>query len=379
MRNRRTGCFRLAALGLLVLAGCAVLGLAASAALGLPTLAEESLGAPSPRLDVVQRSLLAAYLLARAPSLDAPAGAPDAVIDLEVQEGATAASVIDRLQAAGIVREGFLLRIYLRYRGLDVGVQAGRYALGGAMTVRQIAEALQSARDLEIVFTVPEGWRREEIAAVVPAAGFGFAPEDFLAATSSAVGYPIAVEVPPPASLEGYLFPDTYRLRPDATAAELALAMVENFERRVDPGFRSAYAGRGLTLHEAVTLASIVEREAVVAEERALIASVFLNRLAAGMLLEADPTVQYALGLQPDGAWWRSPLTLEDLAIDTPYNTYRVPGLPPGPIANPGLSSLQAVAAPAETPYLYFRALCDGSGRHAFAVTFEEHLLNACP
>jgi UPF0755 protein len=379
MRNKRRGCLRLALLTALLLGACTVVGTAAAAGLGLPALAEETLGPPSPTLDPIQRILLAAYLLARASSLDSPAGAPDSLADLEVEEGATAASVIDQLQAEGIVRDGFLLRAYLRYRGLDVGVQAGHYALGGAMTVRQIAEALQRASALEIVFTVPEGWRREEIAAVVHSAAFHFSAEDFLAATSSPAGFPIAAEVPQSATLEGYLFPDTYRLLPEATAVDLARAMVENFDRRVDPDLQSGFAAQGLTLHEAVTLASIVEREAAVAEERPTIASVFLNRLAAGMPLESDPTVQYALGLQPDGSWWRSPLSLDDLAIDSSYNTYRYAGLPPGPIAGPGLSSLHAVAAPAETAYLYFRALCDGSGRHAFAVTFEEHLLNACP
>jgi UPF0755 protein len=362
----------------LALAACGALALGASAALGLPALAEERLGSPSPRIDPVQRSLLAAYLLARAPSLDAPAGDPAAVIDLEVEQGASAGSVVDRLRAAGIVRDGFLLRSYLRYRGLDVGVQAGRYALGGAMTVRQIAEALQTASDLEIAFTVPEGWRREEIAAALPD-GLAFSAEEFLAATAGALGSAIEAELPASATLEGYLFPDTYRLSPDATAPEVVRRMVENFSRRVDEGLRARFAAQGLNLHQAVTLASIVEREAAVPDERPLIASVFLNRLAAGMQLETDPTVQYALGLQPDGSWWKSPLSLEDLAIDSPYNTYRVPGLPPGPIAGPGLSSLQAVASPAETSYLYFRARCDGSGRHAFAVTFEEHVANACP
>lgn len=378
MHTRRPSCLRAVILVALALAACGALALGASAALGLPALAEERLGSPSPRIDPVQRSLLAAYLLARAPSLDAPAGDPAAVIDLEVEQGASAGSVVDRLRAAGIVRDGFLLRSYLRYRGLDVGVQAGRYALGGAMTVRQIAEALQTASDLEIAFTVPEGWRREEIAAALPD-GLAFSAEEFLAATAGALGSAIEAELPASATLEGYLFPDTYRLSPDATAPEVVRRMVENFSRRVDEGLRARFAAQGLNLHQAVTLASIVEREAAVPDERPLIASVFLNRLAAGMQLETDPTVQYALGLQPDGSWWKSPLSLEDLAIDSPYNTYRVPGLPPGPIAGPGLSSLQAVASPAETSYLYFRARCDGSGRHAFAVTFEEHVANACP
>jgi len=124
-------------------------------------------------------------------------------------------------------------------------------------------------------------------------------------------------------------------------------------------------------------LASIIEREAVQASERPLIASVFLNRLALGIPLQADPTVQYPLG-RPD-AWWKAPLSIEDLQVDSPYNTYLHQGLPPGPIASPGLASLESVAAPVETSYLFFRAACDGSGRHLFATTFEEHLANACP
>ena len=111
-----------------------------------------------------------------------------------------------------------------------------------------------------------------------------------------------------------------------------------------------------------------------------MIASVFANRLKAGMRLDADPTVQYALGFDPvKGTWWKSPLNLEDLQVVSPYNTYQIQGLPPGPIANPGLSALRAVAFPAETPYYYFRAACDGSGRHTFAETFEQHQGNSCP
>jgi UPF0755 protein len=129
-----------------------------------------------------------------------------------------------------------------------------------------------------------------------------------------------------------------------------------------------------------VTVASIVEREAAVADERPMIASVYLNRLAIGMKLEADPTVQYAMGYQYDtGEWWNLNLTQDDYyAVDSPYNLYLYEGLPPGPIANPGLSSIQAVITPAESPYFYFRAACDGSGRHVFSETFEEHVGNAC-
>jgi UPF0755 protein len=338
-----------------------------------------SLGAASPSLDPLQRTVLSAYLLVRAPALASAAGQPEAKIDLEVQPGETAAGVIQRLHEQGVVTDGALLRLYMRYRGFDVGVQAGHYALDGAMTVRQLAEALQTARPDALSVTVPEGWRREQIAAALKQVGVGFTPDDFLAATDiRPSAYSFAGEIPEPPSVEGFLFPDTYQLKPDGSAGDLVVAMLDNFERRVTPEMRSGFAQQGLSLYQAVTLASIVEREAVVAEERPVIASVYLNRLAGGMSLDADPTVQYALGLQPDGQWWKAPLSLTDLEVVSAYNTYVHQGLPPGPIANPGLDSLRAVAFPAQTSYLYFRALCDGSGRHTFSETFEEHLNKAC-
>jgi UPF0755 protein len=155
--------------------------------------------------------------------------------------------------------------------------------------------------------------------------------------------------------------------------------MLNDFDQRLTAADRAGIAAQGLNLFQGVTLASIVEREAVVADERPLIASVFYNRLAAGMNLDADPTVQYALGFTTQGGWWKSPLDAADLLLESPYNTYRSAGLPPGPIANPGLDSLRAVADPATSDFFYFRAMCDGSGRHAFARTFDEHLQNACP
>jgi UPF0755 protein len=156
--------------------------------------------------------------------------------------------------------------------------------------------------------------------------------------------------------------------------------LLDNFEEQLKLELRNGFAQQNLSIFEAVTLASIVERESVVAEEMPLIASVFLNRLDAGIKLEADSTVQYALGYNSrQDTWWTNPLSGQDLEIDSPYNTYRYPGLPPGPIANPGLSALRAVAFPAQTPYYYFRAACDASGKHLFAQTFAEHVGNACP
>ena len=156
--------------------------------------------------------------------------------------------------------------------------------------------------------------------------------------------------------------------------------VARNFALHITDDMRAGFAAQGLDTYQAVTLASIVERESVHDEELSLIASVFINRLNVGMTLGSDPTVQYALGYDPlEQTWWTNPLSLEDLKFDSPYNTYINAGLPPGPIASPSLEALQAVAFPEISPYYYFQATCDGSGYHTFAVTFEEHLANVCP
>ncbi|MDF1498914.1 MAG: endolytic transglycosylase MltG [Anaerolineales bacterium] len=346
---------------------------------GIPT-ASDRIGEPAPGLNPVQEMLLSALLFIRHDDLDAPVSDPESMIAIEVQEGETADDVIGKLVRSGFLHDGVLLRSYLRYRGLDRGIEVGEYFLHGGMSIRQIAQTLQSAQPFASTLTIPEGWRREQIAALIDTFDFQFSGQDFLEASSQArPGMQAAAYLPPGASLEGYLFPDTYRINKETVSQDLVEIMQQTFFLRVSAELIAGFEAQGLSLHEAVTLASIVEREAVAAEERPRIAAVFLNRLDRGLKLETDPSVQFALGLQPSGSWWKTNLTAQDLQIDNPYNTYLYPGLPPGPIANPGLASLQAVAAPLETDELYFRALCDGSGRHAFARTFEEHLRNACP
>jgi UPF0755 protein len=340
----------------------------------------EDLGPPDPGLSVVERVALAAYLTLRAPDLNAPAGTSGDTVTLDIQPGMTASQAVASLTSQGIVRDGQLLSLYLRYRGLDRGVQAGRYQIDGSMSPRQIAETLQSATAQAVQVTLPEGWRREQIAAALASSGLGIDADTFLRATQfTPSGYSFSSQIPAGGSVEGFLFPDTYLFDPGTNAVESVQVMLDDFDQRVTPSMRDGFDSQGLSLYQAVTLASIVEREAVVPDERPMIASVFLNRLSQGLKMDADPTVQYALGLQPDGSWWKISLTGGDLNLDDPYNTYIYVGLPPGPICNPGLASLQAVAQPADTPYLYFRAACDGSGRHLFAETYEQHLLNACP
>ena len=173
----------------------------------------------------------------------------------------------------------------------------------------------------------------------------------------------------PDTSLEGFLFPDTYFFKPSATAAQIIDALLDQFEQRVGQTLRRAAAERKLTIYEIVKLGSIVEREARDRQESATIAGVYINRLEIGMKLDADPTVQYAVGE------WREP-TAADLESDSPYNTYKVAGLPPTPICSPGQAAIEGAARPADVPYFYFVAKNDGTGDHAFAKTLEEHEAN---
>jgi UPF0755 protein len=240
------------------------------------------------------------------------------------------------------------------------------------------------ARDVELRFI--EGWRLEEMANSLAV----YEPAQIEAAEFLAIAkrerpfdlspYPFLAGLPEGQSLEGFLFPDTYRVPLDADAAYLIDAMLTNFDEKVTPAMRQGFGAQGLSLSEAVTLASIVQREAVLAEERPLIAGVFLNRLAQGMSLGADPTVQYAAGYDAAGeSWWKVPLYVSDLEFDSPYNTYIYVGLPPGPIAAPSLSALQAVANPTATDFIFFVADCESDivGDHKFSVTFDEHLAKA--
>ncbi len=341
---------------------------------------------PNPSLNPLEAAALGAYLALNRQALTTPASDEAVPITFTVEAGQNAAQIAENLRSLGLIRDTTLFRYYLRYYGLDVQIEAGAFDLNTAMTIPQIALALTEAKPPEVTIRITEGWRREQIADYLDEQqGLPFGGTEFLAATAEGTPLPpdlsLAAELPAGASLEGFLFPDTYRVALDATASDLVEAMLRNFDRQVTAQMRTDAAARGLTLYEVVTLASIVEREAVVPDERPLIASVYLNRLAAGMKLEADPTVQYAMGYQAQrDEWWNLNLTQQDYyTVDSPYNTYLYAGLPPGPIANPGLASIQAVIYPAQTPYFYFRATCDGSGRHYFSRTFEEHQAYACP
>lgn len=336
-----------------------------------------------PSLGAAERAYLSVYLSSRAEELSRPVGVAVGSTTFVINPGETANDVATNLQEAGLIDDVRLFLNYLRFYGLDSELEAGTFRINPQMTVADLAVRLTQAHAEEIELRFLEGWRSEEMAnylsVTTPAAidGGRFLEIVQRRRPFDLAKYEFLAVHPPEASLEGFLFPDTYRVPLDADAAYVVDLMLRTFGRRVTPQMREAYAGHGLSVREAVTLASIVERETPMAEERPLVAAVFYNRLAAGMRLQADPTVQYAVGYDAvTGSWWKSPLSEADLKLDSPYNTYQVEGLPPGPIANPGLAALEAVARPAVTTALYFVADCDREGAHLFSETYEEHLRN---
>lgn len=335
---------------------------------------------------------LSLYLSMHQTELNQPAGDDPTAVAFTVEPGETAAGVAQRLADQGLVVNGEVFRRFMTYHGLDVSLEAGTYSLRPTMTMHEIAETLQHGGSEGITITIPEGWRLEQVAWLVEQQGL-MRSDDFIAqAHANTYDYPWLAGRPPGASLEGFLFPDTYELATDATPAQVIELMLSTFDARVAPEIEGRLAGRALfdielgdfrpmTVYDVVTVASIVEREAVVPDERPTIASVYYNRLdpahveETALRLSADPTVQYAKGYDPEtGNWWNAMLPGEGQTIESPYNTFRIQGLPPGPICSPGLASILAALNPAETSYLYFHAVGDGS--HVFASTLEEHLQN---
>jgi UPF0755 protein len=342
--------------------------------------------------DSADSFLLSLYLSMHQAELNQAASDDPTPQTFVVEPGETATGVATQLEEAGLVVNGEVFRRFMTYQGLDVSLEAGTYSLRPNMTMHQIALTLQQGGTSAVNVTILEGWRLEQVGWLLEQQGL-MRGDDFVAqARTGQYAYDWLAGRPAGASLEGFLFPDTYQLSQDSTPNSVIELMLATFDRRVAPEIQGRLGGksvfdlglgnyRPMTIYDVVILASIVEREAVVAEERPIIAGVYLNRLdpahidETALRLSADPTIQYAKGYDPaTGNWWTPMLPGEGQTVDSPYNTFKVQGLPPGPICNPGLASILAVLNAANTDYLYFHAVGDGS--HVFAATLEEHLQN---
>jgi len=301
-----------------------------------------------------------------------PAGTK--IISFAIEEGEGARAIGRNLQAVGLIRSHWEFEAYAWLEGKARRFQAGEYEIPGRASIKTIAIILASGKTVprEMTITTLEGWTAGEIGDYLEKEGI-VGRKDFLAAVGNlsrwTEKYPFLMkELPAGASLEGYLFPDTYRIYRDATPDDIIAKMLDSFDRRLTLEMRQSIAAAGRSVFEIVTLASIIEREVPTDEDRRMIADVFYKRLAIGQPLQADSTVAYALGIN------KARYTTEDVQADSPYNTYKNQGLPPGPIGNPGLSAIEAAVYPAKNDYWYFLSKNDGGT--VFSKTFEEHILN---
>lgn len=273
-----------------------------------------------------------------------------------INRGDGVREIASNLKSKGLIKDPIAFFLLVKKLGLDKKIEAGDFRLSPSMTTQEIAENLTHGR-LDIWVTILEGLRTEEIAGILEANIPSYKPSWKERLTEK----------------EGYLFPDTYLIPKDADIELVLSIMLNNFDRKY-ASITTAGNNR-LSKNGIVIVASMIEREARLPQDRPLVASVIHNRLNIGMKLDIDATVQYALGFQVDQkSWWKRNLTLEDLKINSNYNTYLISGLPPGPIANPGVEALKAALAPADTEYLYY--VSDENGRNYYAKTLAEHQEN---
>lgn len=289
-----------------------------------------------------------------------PADAWDGLVD--IPSGATTTGIANILESEGVIVDARTFILYCKLHGFDGKLKAGKYQLNSSMTLEEITVILEEGREYLAAITVPPGLRIEAVGRAVERSGV-FTADEFLAACEK--GDPKG-RVPDGVNLEGYLFPETYMVAPSTTPEQLIELMLDNYFAVMDEEAVAILEKSGRNPYEALIIASVVEREAMVDEERPLIAAVFYNRMKRGMRLESCATVVYAIGYVPEE------LSLQDLEIDSPYNTYKNAGIPPGPICSPGRASLEAAVYPADVDHLFFASNADGT--HTFTSTYAEHV-----
>lgn len=294
-------------------------------------------------------------------------------IQIIIPKGVSSNEIAKILKNNNLIRNEIIFRIYTKYEKMDGKFKAGKYVLNNGMTQEEIMEKLVAggiAKD-SITFTVPEGFELEQIAERLDEMNIAN-KNIFLELASKASNfsseYEFLKDVPEGLSLEGYLYPDTYEVYTDVSEKDIIRKMLNRFDNLYTDEIKAKAKGLNLELNQVITLASIIEREGRADEEREIISAVFHNRLKTGMMLQSCATVQYILGER------KPVLSNDDISIKSPYNTYINQGLPPGPIASPGIKSIEAAVNPADVNYMYFVFNEDETGTHTFSVTYDEHL-----
>ncbi|MBE3554924.1 MAG: endolytic transglycosylase MltG [Thermicanus sp.] len=311
-------------------------------------------------------------------NLSPPAARGTSPIAVTIPKGASSGEISQILYSKGLIRNAALFRYYIRYKGVGGDLKAGEYRFTPGMTVDELLDKMVKGEVYRETFsvTIPEGLTVPQIADLLSSEGVVNKERFLKEVNEGSFSYPFLKEIPPENlkqrkyRLEGYLFPETYTFNKGATEHEIIDRMLGQFQKVFTEEWKQELAKKGLNIDQGVILASIVEREAVLDEERPLIAGVFYNRLEERWKLQSCATVQFILGKQKDR------ITYKDLEIEDPYNTYLHVGLPPGPIGNPGKKSLEATVYPAKHDYFFFVTKNDGSQGHFFSKTFEEHKKN---
>ena len=295
--------------------------------------------------------------------LKKPVSSQNQEIDFEIEKGWGVREISKKLEVEGLLKHPTLFIVYLKYKGLSSSIKAGNYVLNKNMNIIQLSEALTQGKVKSVKITVPEGWRLEEIAEYLEKQNI-VSSKDFLLAAEKNYDFAFLKDKPKEANLEGYLFPDTYFLSANPSADQIVEKMLSNFSKKFTSEFESEAKKQGFTIHEVVTLASIVEKEVDKKEDRETVAGILKARLKLEIPLQADATNHYVIND------WKRILTEEDLKIDSPYNTRIKKGLPPGPIASPGLESIIAALYHKETDYLYYLSK---DGKTYYSYNQEEH------
>lgn len=346
----------------------------------IPQRITTAFGQPDEDLDWMQRNQITFFLYINQERLLKPVDANDTIMgEFSVNLGDSASQISSNLEATGLIPDADLFLDYLVYKGYDTILQSGNYQFSKSQSPITIAAGLIDPTPEDVNFVVLPGMRFTEISELISTSGLSFSKEELLYISETREGLVLPDVFNGVGNLEGLILAGEYEILRSSTALDFLQTMLDQSAAQFTGEVNAAFTQQGLTPYQAIILASIIEREAVLGEEKTTIASVFLNRLREGMLLQSDPTVQYALGWDSiSQSWWKTPLTESDLAFDSPYNTYIYHDLPPTPICSVDINSLISVAFPLQTNYFYFRSACDGSGRHVFAESYAEHQLNVC-